>query len=52
MNCKYYHDGCMVTGVRSTMEEHEERFCGLYNDDDNDTDDDDNAVDLVWLKKR
>ena len=39
VNCKYYHDGCMVTGVRSTMEEHEERFCGLYNDDDNDTDD-------------
>ena len=26
MNCKYYHDGCMVTGLRSTMEEHEERF--------------------------
>jgi len=27
VNCKYYHDGCMVTGLRSTMEEHEER-CG------------------------
>ena len=26
VNCKYYHDGCMVTGLRSTMEEHEERF--------------------------
>ena len=25
VNCKYYHDGCMVTGLRSTMEEHEER---------------------------
>ena len=32
VNCKYYHDGCMVTGVRSTMEEHEERF---YNTDNN-----------------
>ena len=26
VNCKYYHDGCMVTGLRSTMEEHEERY--------------------------
>ena len=38
VNCKYYHDGCMVTGVRSTMEEHEERFCELYDNGDNNTD--------------
>ena len=39
VNCKYYHDGCMVTGLRSTMEEHEERFlqendCHDYDHDD------------------
>ena len=28
----------MVTGVRSTMEEHEERFCELYDNDDYNTD--------------
>jgi len=27
VNCKYYHDGCMVTGLRDFMEEHESR-CG------------------------
>jgi len=27
VNCKYYHDGCMVTGVRSGMADHEIR-CG------------------------
>ena len=38
VNCKYYHDGCMVTGVRSTMEEHEERFHNNDNNYDDNTD--------------
>ena len=25
VNCKYYHDGCMFTGTRVVMEEHEPR---------------------------
>jgi len=27
VNCRYYHDGCMLTGVRGIMGEHEDR-CG------------------------